>query len=83
MGIASLYLLQGAINLVGSPAGCRIHHPDKFEGLDMGSYLMRKSENGSIWENLISSCRKKFSRKVGVVDMGNLKSKSENDNVKQ
>lgn len=83
VGIASLYLLQGAINLVGSPAGCRIHHPDKLEGLDMGSYLTRKSENGNIWQNLISCCRKKFSTKVGVVDIGNLNSKSENDNVKE
>ena len=80
VGIASLYLLQGAINLIGSPAGCRVHHPDKLEGLDMGHYLTRESENGN---NLISSFRQNVCTKVGVVDEKSIKSQSETDNGRQ
>ena len=47
VGIAGLYLFQGTINLIGSPAGCSVHHDNKLEGLDMGSYLKRESERNN------------------------------------
>ena len=42
-GIFFLYLVQGAINLVGSPVGCRSHDDNTLEGLNMGSYLKRQT----------------------------------------
>ena len=54
VGIIGLYLLQGTINLIGSPAGCRIHHDNKLEGLDMGSYLKRESETSDVTQIKIS-----------------------------
>ena len=54
VGIVGLYLLQGTINLISSPAGCRIHHDNKLEGLDMGSYLKRESERSDVRQKKIS-----------------------------
>ena len=53
VGIAGLYMLQETINLIGSPAGCRIHHGNKLEGLDMGSYLKRESERNDVRNNKV------------------------------
>ena len=54
VGTVGLYLLQGTINLIGSPAGCRIYHDNKLEGLDMGSYLKRESETNDVTQIKIS-----------------------------
>lgn len=84
VGIASLYLLQGAINLVGSPAGCRIHHPDKLEGLDMGSYLTREPERVNIADQTsFSSCRKYVQKKLEGDAKTALKRELENEYVRQ
>jgi len=48
VGISLLYLLQGTVNLIGFPAGCRIHHDKMLEGLDMGSYLKREKEKDNV-----------------------------------
>ena len=53
VGTVGLYLLQGIINLIGSPAGCRVHHDNKLEGLDMGSYLKRESERSDVRHNKV------------------------------
>ena len=53
VGTVGLYLLQGTINLIGSPAGCRVHHDNKLEGLDMGSYLKRESERSDVTQNKV------------------------------
>ena len=58
VGFAGLYLLQGTVNLIGSPAGSRIHHGNKLEGLDMGSYLKRESEMNDVTQNKISEAQR-------------------------
>ena len=78
MGIVSLYLLQGALNLICPPAVCRIHPPDKLEGFDMGSYLTREPERVNI-----SSCRKIVQKKLEGDDKAALKRESENEHVRK
>ena len=43
-GIVALYLLQASVNLIGSPAGCRVHGSERLEGFDMGSYTDKRTE---------------------------------------
>ena len=57
-GITVLYLLQASVNLIGSPAGCRVHGSEKLEGFDLGSYLEKRTEpNNSLnkQENAIAN----------------------------
>ena len=43
-GIGVLYVLQASVNLVGSPAGCRVHGSETLEGFNFGSYLQKTTE---------------------------------------
>lgn len=43
-GIGVLYVLQASVNLVGLPAGCRVHDSETLEGFDFGSYLQKTTE---------------------------------------
>lgn len=43
-GIGVLYVLQASVNLVGSPAGCRVHESQTLEGFNFGSYLHKRTE---------------------------------------
>ena len=43
-GIGVLYILQASVNLVGSPAGCRVHDSQTLEGFNFGSYLQKRTE---------------------------------------
>lgn len=43
-GISVLYVLQASVNLIGPPAGCRVHGSETLEGFDFGSYLLKRTE---------------------------------------
>ena len=43
-GIGVPYVLQASVNLVSSPAGCRVHDSETLEGFDFGSYLQNRTE---------------------------------------
>ncbi len=47
-GIVVLYLLQASLNLISPPVTCRIPNNEMLEGLDLGNYLRRESENEDI-----------------------------------
>ena len=44
VGIGVLYVLQASVNLVGSPASCRVHDSETLEGFNFGSYLQKRTE---------------------------------------